>query len=151
MNALFKILDALDDYVNQSVRAAVVSQTGNPRAGYQIGQEAQNKRRLLVERVQELEQQLASLTKERDHWRHNHADQVRRARVLLERHDLPLERVAAYDHVLRLQNALKAATKMMRQHAGTVGSMHSWWDDIGEFEAILAGKPTQFNWLKEQD
>jgi hypothetical protein len=104
-----------------------------------------------MNRIEELEQRVVSLIKERDHWKANHADQVRRARVLLERHDLPLERVAAYDHVLRLQNALKAATKMMRQHAGKVGSMHSWWDDIGEFEAILAGKPTRFNWLKEQD
>ncbi|MFT4064328.1 hypothetical protein [Paraburkholderia sp.] len=95
--------------------------------------------------------QIVSLEKERDHWKANHADQVRRARVLLERHDLPLERIAAYDQVLRLQNALKVATKTMRQHAGMTGPMHGWWDDIGEFEAILAGKPTRLDWLKEQN
>jgi hypothetical protein len=84
------------------------------------------------------------LEKERDHWKANHADLQRRARVLLERHDLPLERVAAYDHVLRLQNGLKRAARLLDE--ANYGMSYA-----REFEAILAGKPTQFNWLKEQD
>jgi uncharacterized protein Yka (UPF0111/DUF47 family) len=84
------------------------------------------------------------LEKERDHWKANHANQVRRARVLLERHDLPLERVAAYDHVLRLQNALKRAVSLLDE--ANYGMSYA-----REFEAILEGKLTQFNWLKEQD
>jgi hypothetical protein len=37
-----------------------------------------------------------SAERDRDHWKANHDNQVRRARVLLERTDMPLERVSAY-------------------------------------------------------
>jgi len=38
------------------------------------------------------------------HWKANHANQVERSRVLLERTDLPLERVRAYATIGRLQD-----------------------------------------------
>ncbi len=47
--------------------------------------------------VQRLEAELAAMTKDRDHWKNNHATEVRRARVLKERTDMPIERVAAYE------------------------------------------------------
>lgn len=42
-----------------------------------------------------------ALTAEANHWRANHRTEVRRARVLKERPDLPFERVAAYQHYLQ--------------------------------------------------
>jgi hypothetical protein len=141
--SLASIVDVLDVYTSQSVAAAVISQTGDPSAGHKIGEKAHGTRRLLVEMIEAQQRQIDSLTKERDHWKANHADQVRRARVLLERHDLPLERVAAYDHVLRLQNALKSAISNLAGE-GCYRPL------IDEFEAILAGKPTRNNWLEEQ-
>lgn len=36
--------------------------------------------------------------KERDHWKANHENQVKRARILMERPDMPIERVNAYLH-----------------------------------------------------
>lgn len=40
---------------------------------------------------------------ERDHWKANHDNQVLRARLLIEREDLPLERVKAYQRMQELE------------------------------------------------
>jgi hypothetical protein len=37
-----------------------------------------------------------------NHWRANHDNQVKRARILMDRPDLPLERVRAYELVVAL-------------------------------------------------
>ncbi|WP_337881847.1 hypothetical protein [Chromobacterium haemolyticum] len=50
----------------------------------------------LIARIAELEQ-------ERDHWKANHDNQVQRARILIERDDLPLERVKAYERYSALE------------------------------------------------
>lgn len=39
---------------------------------------------------------MATCQRERNHWKNNHETEVRRARVLKDRIDLPLERVQAY-------------------------------------------------------
>jgi hypothetical protein len=49
-----------------------------------------------MDRLQELTQRVAEPEKERDHWKANHDQQVERARVLVDRPDMPLERVKAY-------------------------------------------------------
>ncbi len=46
------------------------------------------------------------LMKERDHWKANHDNQVSRARVLMERPDLPIERVEAYNLIKDLRFAV---------------------------------------------
>lgn len=42
-------------------------------------------------------QGVVELTAERDHWKNNHETEVRRARILKERTDMPIERVQAYE------------------------------------------------------
>lgn len=44
---------------------------------------------------------------ERDHWKANHAHQVSAARFLIERGDIPLERVRAYEGMQDLRAILK--------------------------------------------
>lgn len=39
-----------------------------------------------------------------NHWKANHANQVERARILIERPDMPLERVNAYNLVCSVQD-----------------------------------------------
>ncbi len=57
--------------------------------------------------VHTLKEGLVSACYERDHWRANHADQVKRARVLIERTDMPLERIKAYEQFEVLQTEIK--------------------------------------------
>ena len=54
--------------------------------------------------------EIATLTAERDHWKANHDAQVQQARLLIDRVDMPVERVKAYALVTRLtaeRDALK--------------------------------------------
>ena len=48
-------------------------------------------------------EQLAALEKERDHWKANHDNRVEAVRLLIDRPDLPLERVKAYQAHIALQ------------------------------------------------
>lgn len=73
--------------------------------------------RELGQRIAELEKQrdaaqnfancagleLGRVQDERDHWKANHENQVQRARILIERDDLPLERVKAYERYSALE------------------------------------------------
>ena len=47
--------------------------------------------------IEQLRQRVQELEKERDHWKNNHETEVRRARILKERTDMPIERVQAYE------------------------------------------------------
>lgn len=47
--------------------------------------------------IESLRQQLATANAEIAHWKNNHATEVRRARILKERTDMPIERVQAYE------------------------------------------------------
>jgi hypothetical protein len=44
---------------------------------------------------------------ERDHWKANHDNQVSRARFLIERGDIPIERVRAYEEMQTLRAILQ--------------------------------------------
>jgi hypothetical protein len=57
---------------------------------------------------------IAALTAERDHWKANHDAQVQRARLLVERTDMPVERVKAYE----LVTSLTAERDALRKDAG---------------------------------
>lgn len=53
--------------------------------------------------IDELERRLESVTAERDHWKANHDNRVEAARFLVEREDIPAERVTAYQNYLALR------------------------------------------------
>jgi hypothetical protein len=55
--------------------------------------------------------------KDRDHWKANHDNQVARARVLMDRPDMPLERVEAYQRCLELEAALESAQVVCDSYA----------------------------------
>lgn len=60
-----------------------------------------------------VEQATADLRKDLEHWKANHANMVQRSRVLMDRTDLPLERVKAFEQIGEMQatiNDLRAAT-----------------------------------------
>lgn len=47
--------------------------------------------------------EIERLRAEVKHWKSNHDNRVEAARLLIERHDLPIDRIPAYKHYLRLQ------------------------------------------------
>ena len=51
----------------------------------------------------DLKEALIDMTRDRDHWKANHDNQVKRARVLIERGDLPIERILCYQQILEWQ------------------------------------------------
>ena len=51
---------------------------------------------------EEIKRQAAEIA----HWKNNHATEVRRARVLKERTDMPLERVRAYEQIGELREEI---------------------------------------------
>lgn len=52
---------------------------------------------------EEIKRQAAEIA----HWKNNHATEVRRARVLKERTDMPLERVRAYEQIGELREEIE--------------------------------------------
>lgn len=62
---------------------------------------------------QEYKLRIAELEKERDHWKANHDSAIARARVLVERPDMPLERVSAFRHMEKLQRLVNVQTMLL--------------------------------------
>ncbi len=54
------------------------------------------------------------------HWQANHADQVERARILIERPDLPIERVKAYEQIGKLQRDVETFVEVQGR------MLHDW-------------------------
>ncbi|MEN7429207.1 hypothetical protein VA599_00530 [Chromobacterium sp. TRC.1.1.SA] len=52
---------------------------------------------------QRMAARITELERERDHWKANHDNQVQRARILVERPDMPLERVRAFERYAELE------------------------------------------------
>lgn len=65
--------------------------------------EAQNLSDLIIDVQEKL---INKTVEERDHWKANHDAMVRRARVLVERTDMPIERVRAFEYQGELFAAL---------------------------------------------
>jgi hypothetical protein len=59
------------------------------------------------------------VSKERDHWKANHDAQVSRARFLIERGDIPIERVRAYEEMGALRELEEAIRHDREIFAGT--------------------------------
>lgn len=64
--------------------------------------------------------ELRRLCGERDHWKANHANQVARSRVLVERTDMPLERVKAYELIGQLQDRVASLEAQLRERGEPV-------------------------------
>lgn len=60
-------------------------------------------------------EQLAAALKDVAHWKSNHACEVSRAKLLKQRPDMPLERIAAYDQVGALHGRLDTIRDAMAQ------------------------------------
>ena len=60
------------------------------------------------------------LVAERDHWKANHDAQVERSRVLLERTDMPLERVQAHRQIGALQRLVSVQKMLLEAFAGAL-------------------------------
>ncbi|EKD22642.1 MAG: hypothetical protein ACD_84C00026G0002 [uncultured bacterium] len=79
-------------------------------------------------RRDDLIKEVALLTKDRDHWKSNHDNQVQRARILIERTDTPLERTNAYAQIGELlteKELLKARVKHLEQELQTIRSWYT--------------------------
>lgn len=57
---------------------------------------------MIEEQNNQLHAELLTLEHDRDHWKNNHDHQVKCARVIKTRHDLPADRAALYDALLAL-------------------------------------------------
>ena len=71
--------------------------------------------------VEELENELEKahseihkLKKELAHWKSNHADMVSRCALLSQREDLPVDRIPAYNEMVRLQEQVGILTKTIK-------------------------------------
>jgi hypothetical protein len=67
-----------------------------------------------------LDARLADLTREVAHWKANHENAVARARVLIERTDMPLERVNAYRHMETLQKLVNIQKMLLEAFSGVL-------------------------------
>ncbi|NTX18036.1 hypothetical protein [Burkholderia cepacia] len=72
----------------------------------------------LKKAAEKLEARVAELEKERDHWKANHDAQVQRARVLVDRPDVPLERVRAYQQIGELQRQVEVQRMLLEAFSG---------------------------------
>lgn len=64
--------------------------------------------------------------KERDHWKANHENQVKRARILMERPDMPIERVNAYKHYSEMaanEQALKEKIAFLEEQFNQISAI----------------------------
>lgn len=84
-----------------------------------------------------LREQVEKLTKERDEWKNNHATEVRRARILKERTDMPVERVQAYEQWGKDQEQLAALAEQLTRQREAV----QWIQDHCAGEAMPRWEP----------
>jgi hypothetical protein len=90
--------------VSQEVRLVTERLRREHAAAHQAAERAREERnRVGVEIRREWMTKTADVCKERDHWKANHDAQVSRARFLIERGDIPLERVRAYEEMAALK------------------------------------------------
>ncbi|RQT26128.1 hypothetical protein DF037_20785 [Burkholderia contaminans] len=61
---------------------------------------------------------IEAISKERDQWKANHDAQVQRARVLIDRPDVPLERVQAYQQIGELRRQVEVQRMLLDAFSG---------------------------------
>ncbi len=88
----------------------------------------------------DLTKQLAAAEKERDHWKANHTNRVAAAKVLIDRTDLPFERVKAYEKYVEMQEKLaasKAREQQLRDAFQTFIDEHEECSDADDWMASM--------------
>jgi hypothetical protein len=113
MNCDYEVTLILDDAAQICEQVAAQSNNHLFRSGAKIcageirraGEQAQTDR-------------IAELERERDHWKANHDQQVERARVLMERTDMPMERTRAYQHMRTLQRLVDVQKMLLEAFTG---------------------------------
>lgn len=89
-----------------------------------------------------VQQELDAVIAQRDHWKANHENQVRRARILMERPDMPIERVAAYKRMLELEqqrDQMLAALEHIRRRIphGGFAQIHDGSATVADIDAAI--------------
>ncbi|MDP2255451.1 MAG: hypothetical protein Q8K05_05225, partial [Polaromonas sp.] len=97
------------------------------------------------------EAEIAALTAERDHWRANHDAQVRRARLLIERQDIPVERVKAYEQVTALTAERDAAMAASRYETDLCGQALTDLKKMTVERDALRKDADRYDWISRQD
>lgn len=77
----------------------------------------------LKTQVEDLQRSLAAMTADRDHWKSNHETEVRRARILKERPDMPVERIQAYEAWMQDQEKLMQVSQERNELAEKVSHL----------------------------
>jgi chromosome segregation ATPase len=103
----------------------------------------------MAEVVKDLKRKLAAVTKERDHWKANHANRVAAAKVLIDRTDLPLERVRAYEKYVEMQEMLEACQQYLKDGETPAERMARYHHDIQGLLGQLATAKEQADELRE--
>lgn len=85
------------------------------QATQQLLNESMDLSKQALDLVQVQKEQLEAAVKDADHWKSNHACEVSRAKLLKQRPDMPLERIAAYDQVGALHGRLDTIRDAMAQ------------------------------------
>lgn len=75
------------------------------------------------------------------HWKANHADQVARCALLRERPDLPVDRIPAYQELVRLQQAQCAAPGEPYVHAPYGYTINEFGDSVPAAAPSPEGQP----------
>lgn len=99
-----KEIKLLHEFINEQLDAA-----GAPRLGHFLLPQAAGIAR-------RLELLTAKLKAETSHWKANHDNQVAKARVLMERCDLPIERIQAYKRMEQLELLLEQSVERLSDH-----------------------------------
>jgi hypothetical protein len=99
--------------------------------------------------VEHLRLQIVKLLKERDHWKANHANRVAASRVLIDRTDLPFERVRAYEKYVEMQEMFAECQQYLKDDETPAERMARYHHDIQGLLWQLATAKEQADKLRE--
>ncbi len=103
----------------------------------------------LLEETDQLRQSISELERERDHWKANHDNQVERARVLIDRPDMPLERVQAYKFLTEAQATIAAQAHQIVEQQEKLSDIKGCFDAAfaeGLWERLNEGGEDDSSW-----
>lgn len=97
--------------------------------------------------IKQAHEDIAKLTAERDHWKANHDNRVKAARVLIDRPDLPLERTEAYRQMEKLIAERDAYKKALDSAEDQITDLKETRNRLtAERDAALAEVKSEQNW-----
>lgn len=96
----------------------------------------------VVQRLVDEIERLAPFEKHAETWKANHDNQVSRARILMERPDMPVERVKAYNRMYELENENESLKRRIAQLSDSA-SVHVKLDTLfheGRADRVIMGR-----------